>query len=153
MRSLSFWFTIQLQKAKTVLDLPYSMLNQISTVWKVSKYGVFSGPNFLVFELNIEIYLVNIRIQSKYKKYGVEQTPFLDTLHAVWPVGSCNCWINRISGNDRSKRKYNFLVITTFLVSIAVTDSHAFERFWEKKETEKKKNRLWLSIGHNLTVE
>ena len=111
-------------------------------MWKVSKYGVFSGPNFLVFELNIEIYLVNIRVQSKYKRYGVEQTPFLDTLHAVWPVGSRNCWINRISGNDRSKRKYNFLVITTFLVSIAVTDSHAFERFWEKKETEKKKQAM-----------
>ena len=33
------------------------------TVWKVSKYGVFSGPNT--------------------GKYGLEKTPYLDTLHAI----------------------------------------------------------------------
>ena len=35
------------------------------TVWKVSKYGVFSGPYFLVLELNTEIYSLDLRIQSK----------------------------------------------------------------------------------------
>ena len=30
--------------------------------WKVSKYGVFSGPYFPVFGLNTEIYGVNLRI-------------------------------------------------------------------------------------------
>ena len=30
--------------------------------WKVSKYGVFSGPYFPVFELNTGIYSVNLRI-------------------------------------------------------------------------------------------
>ena len=38
------------------------------TAWKVSKYGFFSGPYFLVFGLNMEIYKVNLRIQSKYRK-------------------------------------------------------------------------------------
>ena len=38
------------------------------TVWKVSKYGVFSGPYFPVFGLNAEIYGVNLPIQSKYGK-------------------------------------------------------------------------------------
>ena len=33
------------------------------TAWKVSKYGVFSGPNT--------------------GKYGPEKTPYLDTFHAV----------------------------------------------------------------------
>ena len=37
---------------------------------KVSKYGVFSGPYFPVFELNTE-------------KYGPEKTPYLDTFHAL----------------------------------------------------------------------
>ena len=37
---------------------------------KVSKYGVFSGPYFPVFELNTE-------------KYGSEKTPYLDTFHAL----------------------------------------------------------------------
>ena len=42
----------------------------ITTVWKVSKYGFFSGLYF-VFGLNTEI-------------YGVEKTPYLDTFHAVY---------------------------------------------------------------------
>ena len=40
----------------------------IYTASKVSKYGVFPGPYFPVFELNMEIYSVNLRIQSKYRK-------------------------------------------------------------------------------------
>ena len=40
------------------------------TAWKVSKYGVFSSPYFPVFGLNTEIYSVNLRIQSKYRKIG-----------------------------------------------------------------------------------
>ena len=38
------------------------------TAWKVSKYGVFSGPYFLVIGLNTEIYGVNLYIQSEYRK-------------------------------------------------------------------------------------
>ena len=34
------------------------------TAHKVSKYGVFTGPYFPVFGLNIEIYSVNLRIQE-----------------------------------------------------------------------------------------
>ena len=38
------------------------------TAWKASKYGIFSGPYFPVFGLNTEIYEVNLRIQSEYRK-------------------------------------------------------------------------------------
>ena len=41
---------------------------KISTAWKVSKYGVFSGPYFPVFGLNTEIYFVFLRIQCEYRK-------------------------------------------------------------------------------------
>ena len=34
----------------------------------MSKYGVFSGPYFRVFGLNTEVYSVNLRIQSEYRK-------------------------------------------------------------------------------------
>ena len=34
----------------------------------MSKYGVFSGPYFPVFGLYTEIYSVNLRIHSKYRK-------------------------------------------------------------------------------------
>ena len=43
------------------------------TEWKVSKYGVISGPYFPVFGLNTG-------------KYGPEITPYLDTFHAVGRV-------------------------------------------------------------------
>ena len=39
-------------------------------MWKVSKYGVFSGPYCPVFGLNTG-------------KCGLEKTPYLDTFHAV----------------------------------------------------------------------
>ena len=38
------------------------------TAWKVSKYGVISGPYFPVFGLNTEIYSLNLRIQYEYRK-------------------------------------------------------------------------------------
>ena len=49
------------------------------TAWKVSKYGVFSGPYFPVFGLNTETY-------SKWGKYGPEKFSYLDTFHAVWYI-------------------------------------------------------------------
>ena len=36
-----------------------------NTAWKVSKYGVFSGPHFTAFGLNMERYEVSRRIQFK----------------------------------------------------------------------------------------
>ena len=38
------------------------------TAWEVSKYGVISGPHFPAFGLNLEIYGVNLRIQSECRK-------------------------------------------------------------------------------------
>ena len=43
------------------------------TLWKVSKYGDFSGPYFLVFRLNTQIYFVNLCIQSEYRKIGTRK--------------------------------------------------------------------------------
>ena len=43
----------------------------ILTVWKVYKYEVCSGPYFPVFELNTEIYRVNLSIQSEYRKIRI----------------------------------------------------------------------------------
>ena len=38
------------------------------TLWRVSKYGDFSGPYFPIFGLNTEIYWVYLSIQLKYGK-------------------------------------------------------------------------------------
>ena len=42
----------------------------IIALWKVSKYGDFSGPYFPVFGLNTE-------------KYRPEKAPYLDAFHAM----------------------------------------------------------------------
>ena len=49
----------------------WSTRNSIScTTWKVSKYGLFSGPYFSVFSSNTG-------------KYGPEKTPYLHVFHSV----------------------------------------------------------------------
>ena len=51
-----------------------------STAWKVSKYGVFPGPHFPLFELNTEIYS---KFNPNTGKYGPEKTTYLNTSHTV----------------------------------------------------------------------
>ena len=66
-----------------IADKKY-LLRFIVTAWKLSKYGVFSGPYFTIFGLNTE-------------KYGPKEYLYLDNFHAVHPqtnkvrpVGSVN---------------------------------------------------------------
>ena len=54
----NLWLGYQLEKK--------ACSKKFHTVWKVSKYGVFSGPYFPTFGLNTERYSVYLRIQSKY---------------------------------------------------------------------------------------
>ena len=67
------------------------------TAWKVSKYGVISGPYFPVFGLNTERYSVSLRIQSEDGKIGTRITPNMDTFHAVEYIYRngylCGCWL------------------------------------------------------------
>ena len=71
-----------------------ALCNSLITLWKVSKYGVFSGLYFPVFELNTDIYSVNLRIlhkspysQSEYSKMQTRKNSVLrtkNTFHAVY---------------------------------------------------------------------
>ena len=57
--------------------LSFLLLSQtfyLDTAWKVSKYGVFSGPYFSEFGMNMG-------------KHGSEKTPYLDTFHKVRLLG------------------------------------------------------------------
>ena len=70
-----FWRSLSLTDASCesltnilINKLIVDIFLQIFTAWKVSKYGVFSGPYFPVLELNTEIYAVNLRIQPEYGK-------------------------------------------------------------------------------------
>ena len=46
-------------------------------------YGGFSGSYFPIFGLNTEIYFVNLRIQSEYRKIQTRENPYLNTFLAV----------------------------------------------------------------------
>ena len=53
---------------KNVAQRRHSVLN--FTAWKVSKYGVNSGPYFPAFGLNTERYFVSLHIQVERRKIG-----------------------------------------------------------------------------------
>ena len=62
--TVNFERILQLFVVFSLLTLNRQMFSRaISTAWKLSKYGVISGPNT--------------------GKYGPEVTPYLDTFHAV----------------------------------------------------------------------
>ena len=55
-----------------------------STTWKVTKYGVISGPYFPAFGLNTERYFSYLSVFSPHAgKYGPEIIPYLDTYRPV----------------------------------------------------------------------
>ena len=59
----------------------------ILTVRKMSKYGVSSGLYFLLFGLNTEIYSVNFRILSEYRKIRTrKKSIFGHFSRSVWIV-------------------------------------------------------------------
>ena len=58
--------------------------NRLATVWKVSKYGFFSGPYFPVFGLNTTIYGTNLGIQSKYGKMRTRKKSVFGHVSAVY---------------------------------------------------------------------
>ena len=58
----------------------------LGAAWKVTKYGFISAPSFPLFGFNTEIYSVNLRIQSEYRKINKSEqeiNPYLDTFHTV----------------------------------------------------------------------
>ena len=65
------WFTLNNSETVKVVTLAFCCIQLLFireiTAWKVSKCGVFSGRIFLHSE-NAEIYGVNFRIQSEYRK-------------------------------------------------------------------------------------
>ena len=56
-----------------ISTMELSLVGIFSNPWKVSKYGVFSGPYFPVFSPNTG-------------KYRPEKTPYLDTFHTVFII-------------------------------------------------------------------
>ena len=63
---LFFWLIFRIKKLKQI------------TAWKVSKYGVISGPYFPVFGLNTDWIRTESVFSPNTGKYEPETTPYLD---------------------------------------------------------------------------
>ena len=88
-------FTINLLKTLFLLTLlefyfvyfqePILTFRNSDTAWKLSKYGVFSGPYFPAFGLNTERYGVSLRIQSECGKIRTRKNSvFGHNFHTQW---------------------------------------------------------------------
>ena len=112
------------------------------TAWKVSKYGVISGPYFLVFGLNTAIYGV---FSANTGKYGPEITPCLDTFHAVrlltffaknFPPGYAFADSSLKKSSPQSRRSVVFIGNFELIYSVSIVDfeqvnvSRVFHLFW-----------------------
>ena len=88
------------------VDTLFRTIFRTKTVWKVSKYGVFSGPYFPVFGLNTG-------------KYGPEKTPYLDTFHAIRVYNSANISIldNQMFCTNSTKIVMSWVTWWTLLFS------------------------------------
>ena len=105
------------------------------TAWKVSKYGIISGPHFLVFGLNTEIYEVNLRIQPEYRKTRTRNNSVFGHF------SSSDSFINSFKRWTRTRGKktaifYPHILYYTLLQNIRVV----------KNSISKKKKWRWYSV-------
>ena len=92
--SNSLTLCILVFKLNSVWSIASWLYSNPSTTWKVSKYGVFSGPYFPAFGLNTEIYSVNLSIQSECGKIRTRKNSLFgnfsrsDTI-LIWSRSRC----------------------------------------------------------------
>ena len=82
---------------RNVLQAILDLLRMTCTAWKVSKYGVFSGPYFPVFGLNTEIYSV----WGSKKDKMIEILQLRDKFQTVMVQCSRFIWITNSSNHRR----------------------------------------------------
>ena len=76
------------------------------TAWKVSKYGVISGPYFPAFGLNTETYEVSLHIQSECRKTD-QKWLRIWTLFTQWMFDKLEERINKfMKSNNGTKISY-----------------------------------------------
>ena len=73
------------------------------TAWKMSKYGVISGPYFPVFIPNI-------------RKYGPEITPYLDTFYAVWVFSNSKIDVEWCFQEYKNKSTWKYILMLDIVI-------------------------------------
>ena len=88
----------RLEKPNTSYLLEKTLVLSI-TAWKVSKYGVFSGPYFTAFGLNTERDGVFLRIQFEYGKIRTRKK------NRIWTLFT-QCVIYKIKPKENMKQEF-----------------------------------------------
>ena len=94
-------------------------------VWKVSKYGVFSGPYFPTFALNTERYSLSLRIQSECGKIRTRKTPYLDTFLVSFKLNTLSDMKPVLFG-----RTYEIIMRSSYFKMIMYITT-ALRKMWE----------------------
>ena len=97
--------------------LNISSKNLACTAWKVSIYGVISGPYFPVFELNTYLSVFS----PNTGKYGPEMTPYLNTFYVLmnaWQGPKCT--FEHSAFNFTPIKFYHVFLVTLFRVDFFI---------------------------------
>ena len=91
-------------------------LRIVITACKVSNYGVISGTYFPVFGQNTDIYGVNLRIQSEYRKIRTRNNSvFGHFSRSVWEKNSLKIYsLFMIQGTGGVQKLINLFKITSY---------------------------------------
>ena len=91
-----------------LLATPFA-ITILTIAWKVSKYGVFSGPYFPVLRLNMDVYSVNLRIQTKYRKIRTRKKSVFGHFSRSEPSPAGNYIFEVNIRNTRARFFHSFL--------------------------------------------
>ena len=94
----------------------YFIILLVYAVCKVSKYGVFSGPYFPVFGLNTEIYGVNLRMQSEYRKIRIRKNSVFG--HFSRSVSHIEFTLSCHLGFSSDYHYFYFSISTVFILNV-----------------------------------
>ena len=87
-----------------IVNIRLIIIKDPHCAWKVSKYGVISGPYFPVFGLTFPIYTLNLRIQSEYRKSWTGNNS------AVWIFDYCQSNIYNFKSTTSAMQAQRFRV-------------------------------------------
>ena len=112
------------------LNLRWQLHGVFSTAWKMSKYGVFSGPYFCAFGLNTDAVFAMKYSSLSYFKNHPSAATHIETSHLIWSANKmtgfymeCNTgltWINQLvsSPSQVVLQKENLDPILSIKISI-----------------------------------
>ena len=126
----------------------------------MSKYGVFSDPYFPVFGLNTEIYSVNHRIQSEYRKirtrknavFGHFSRSVPDDKPNIFQKSNINCYVEKpttIFCNRKNSDLNDFCYAEFLTFENKSSKTCKYITFCDLKWFME---RYWFKIGRNIQL-